>query len=87
MIEQLFGSWPDTYHRWFETSQGRLIKNYALRWVLEFLQPRLGESILDAGCGSGIFAQSVIEAGAQVVGLDLSTPMLDSVPSLRAPPG
>lgn len=76
MSEQLFDSWPDKYRRWFDTPLGRLIKSYELRWVLEFLQPRQGESILDAGCGSGIFTQPVLETGARVVGLDLSAPML-----------
>ena len=76
MSEQLFDSWPEKYRRWFETPLGRLIKNYELRWVLEYLQPRQGESILDAGCGSGIFTQPLLDAGARVTGLDLSTPML-----------
>ncbi|MEW8587276.1 MAG: methyltransferase domain-containing protein [Candidatus Thiodiazotropha sp.] len=76
MPEQLFDSWPDRYRRWFETPIGRLVKAYESRLALRLLQPQPGEMILDAGCGSGIFTAPMLDAGAQLVGVDLSAPML-----------
>ena len=75
---QLFDSWPDKYRQWFETPIGSLVKACEQSLILELLQPQAGEAILDAGCGSGIFTQPVIDAGAHVVGMDLSLPMLCS---------
>ncbi|MBT3025777.1 MAG: class I SAM-dependent methyltransferase [Candidatus Thiodiazotropha sp. (ex Ctena orbiculata)] len=78
MPEQLFDNWPDKYRRWFETPIGRLVKEYELRLILRLLQPQPDELILDAGCGNGIFTQPMLDAGAQVVGVDLSAPMLSA---------
>jgi ubiquinone/menaquinone biosynthesis C-methylase UbiE len=43
---------------------------------MEFLAPVAGETILDAGCGTGVFTLDILASGASVVGLDLSLPML-----------
>jgi len=43
---------------------------------MEFLAPVVGETILDAGCGTGVFTLDIVSSGADVVGLDLSLPML-----------
>jgi ubiquinone/menaquinone biosynthesis C-methylase UbiE len=40
------------------------------------LSPGPGEHILDAGCGTGVFTLDVLSAGAHIVGLELSLPML-----------
>jgi len=73
---QTFDDWPDRYARWFESGIGRLVKRFELDLTLELLQPRPGETILDAGCGSGIVTAPIIERGVNVVGIDLSEPML-----------
>ena len=44
---------------------------------MEFLKPKAGDTILDAGCGTGIFTSHILASGANVVGLDLSFPMVD----------
>lgn len=72
----LFDPWPERYDQWFETPIGKLIKTYETELILDMLRPSRGERILDAGCGTGIFTRDVIAAGAQVVGLELSFPML-----------
>ena len=36
-----------------------------------------GERILDAGCGSGVYTEWLLERGAEVVGVDVSREMLD----------
>jgi SAM-dependent methyltransferase len=44
--------------------------------ILERLEPVEGRRVLDLGCGKGRFARSLMERGAEVVGLDLSAGML-----------
>jgi SAM-dependent methyltransferase len=44
--------------------------------VLALLAPKTGETILDAGCGTGRYIPALIQAGARVVGVDFSSRML-----------
>jgi ubiquinone/menaquinone biosynthesis C-methylase UbiE len=44
--------------------------------MLDLLKPKQGEIILDAGCGTGIFTTDILSSGPQVIGLDISLPML-----------
>jgi SAM-dependent methyltransferase len=48
-----------------------------LAGVVDHLGPVAGRHILDLGCGKGRFSRALDELGASVVGLDLSTAMLD----------
>lgn len=72
----MFDKWPDRYDNWFVTPVGRLVKKYETELLLEMLTPRQGECILDVGCGTGVFSMDVLSCGAQIVGLDISHPML-----------
>jgi SAM-dependent methyltransferase len=65
----------------FDESEGRFKAEVAfddvrLRAVIEALGPLEGRRILDLGCGKGRFASHLKEAGAGVIGLDLSAAML-----------
>ena len=73
---KLFDSWPQRYDAWFQTPIGRLVKTYEAKTVLGLLKPGRGEIILDAGCGTGIFTLDFLAAGARIVGLEISWPML-----------
>jgi trans-aconitate methyltransferase len=44
--------------------------------VLELLDPKPGERILDLGCGTGQLTAKIAESGARVVGLDSSPEMI-----------
>ncbi len=73
---QLFDGWPEAYDRWFTTPIGSLVKKYEGQLILDLLEPKQGEIILDAGCGTGVFTLDILLSGSQVVGLDISLPML-----------
>jgi trans-aconitate methyltransferase len=44
--------------------------------LLELLDPRPGERILDVGCGTGQLTSEIARSGARVTGLDSSPEML-----------
>ena len=46
------------------------------RPVLDLLAPRPGERILDLGCGDGALTESIVAAGADVIGVDGSPDMV-----------
>ncbi len=46
--------------------------------ALELLAPSPGEDILDLGCGDGALTQKIVDAGADVLGVDMSDAMLDA---------
>ena len=73
---RLFDKWPEKYDQWFETPIGALVKTYENELLLDLLQPRPGEMILDVGCGTGVFTLDILGLGARVIGLDISQPML-----------
>jgi len=73
---QLFDEWPEAYDRWFTTPTGSLVKRYEAELILDLLKPKPGEVILDAGCGTGVFTLDILSIGSQVIGLDISLPML-----------
>ena len=46
--------------------------------VLQLLDPKPGEFILDVGCGDGVLTARIVEAGARVIGLDSSGEMVEA---------
>jgi ubiquinone/menaquinone biosynthesis C-methylase UbiE len=73
---KLFDEWPEQYDRWFTTPTGALVRKYEGELVLDLLSPSRGETILDAGCGTGVFTLDLLASGADVTGLDISLSML-----------
>ena len=74
--KMLFDDWPARYDEWFETPIGRAVRKHEAELIGEFLSPQPEERVLDAGCGTGVFTLDILSAGASVVGLDISGPMV-----------
>ena len=71
-----FAEWPEKYDEWFETTIGRLVREYESRLLFEMVRPEKEEKILDVGCGTGVFTSDLLDAGSKVTGLEISFPML-----------
>lgn len=48
------------------------------RPVIELLDPKAGEKILDLGCGNGILTKELIAKGCEVIGIDESPAMVEA---------
>lgn len=78
MIEkELFDDWHERYDQWFATPNGKLVKKIESELIADLLEPAPGEMILDAGCGTAVFTMDFLSAGAHLIGLDISIPMLN----------
>jgi ubiquinone/menaquinone biosynthesis C-methylase UbiE len=74
------------YEAWYETSgcwADRLEKALLKRLLAGFSRAR---TLLEVGCGTGHFTRWFGELGLQVMGLDLSPPMLAEAVRLGSPP-
>jgi len=68
---------PAEYDAWYNTDRGRWIGDIEYRLMTELLNPEAGDSILDAGCGSGWFTRRFARlAGVDVTGTDIDTSAL-----------
>ena len=69
----------DLAHRWWDKESEfrplHQINPLRLAWI-EQLAPLKNRKVLDVGCGGGILADAMARAGADVLGIDLSTKAL-----------
>jgi SAM-dependent methyltransferase len=61
---------PASYDRWYDTPKGRWTGETEFRLISRDLRSRPGESLLDAGCGTGWFSRRFFSEGLRVTGLD-----------------
>ena len=64
------------YDRWYATPLGQLVDRVEKAALFALLPELKGSLVLEVGCGSGNITEALASRGAQVVGLDLSAPML-----------
>ncbi|MBC6445040.1 MAG: class I SAM-dependent methyltransferase [Alphaproteobacteria bacterium GM202ARS2] len=64
------------YSGWSGPEGSRHHRERAMPTLIELLQPRKGERILDIGCGAGALCSAVSGCGADYVGVDLSEKLI-----------
>ncbi len=50
--------------------------------VVDLLAPKLGERILDLGCGDGVLTKKLADLGCEVVAVDSSAPQIEAARKL-----
>ena len=71
--EEVVNSYED---KRFSRGGGRLTDRLEKEAVLDALEPVADRTVLEIACGTGRFSVMLAERGADVVGLDISAPML-----------
>lgn len=72
----IFDDLPERYDQWFLTPMGKQIQRYEAELIRELSGSTQGRSILDAGCGTGVFTRGFLDDASFVTGMDISGPML-----------
>jgi 2-polyprenyl-3-methyl-5-hydroxy-6-metoxy-1,4-benzoquinol methylase len=67
----------DWYHESIQAGAQLLYLNLLLPHLFEIMGDVKGKSICDLACGQGVLSRELARRGAQVVGVDLSTKMLE----------
>lgn len=65
------------YENWLLKKRHRLVVELECRLMMDLLQPRAGESVIDIGCGTGASIVPLLAKGMDVTGVDPSPYMLD----------
>ena len=72
MQEQI---WGERARDWAEVQEATFVP--VIEAVMQKIDVGAGTSVLDIGCGSGVFCEMAMQLGAQVSGLDASEPLLE----------
>ena len=69
---------PDRYEAWFDTPEGRFALDRETRLLQSVLAgwPRRGHKLLEIGCGTGLFLETLYQMGFDVTGIDSSPEMI-----------
>jgi ubiquinone/menaquinone biosynthesis C-methylase UbiE len=86
-IARVYNEFGEYYHRSRNSASGRLANEYIdMPAVLSLIPEDLGGwHVVDAGCGSGIYATELARRGARVVGIDISQKMIEIAERNRPP--
>jgi ubiquinone/menaquinone biosynthesis C-methylase UbiE len=76
--EALFDSKADTYDNWYATPLGAYADELENALIFRHAGSVRGKTVLDAGCGTGVYSIRLSEVGADVTAVDVSEKMLDT---------
>jgi ubiquinone/menaquinone biosynthesis C-methylase UbiE len=73
----LFDKSAVTYDQWCSTPLGGYVDRLEKQMLTELANPKPGESVIDLGCGTGIYSILFARQGLTVTGIDASGEMLN----------
>lgn len=68
---------PEVYDAWYTQGHGKWIGDVEYSLIIKLLEPSIGETLLDVGCGTGYFSRRFKKSGVYVTGLEPDAQMLD----------
>jgi ubiquinone/menaquinone biosynthesis C-methylase UbiE len=72
-----FDSVATTYDKWYETAEGKMYDRLEKKAISRYLQHIVaGMKLLEVGCGTGHWSQFFSNCGFEVIGIDISEPMI-----------
>ncbi|GHT87813.1 ubiquinone biosynthesis protein UbiE [Spirochaetia bacterium] len=75
-MNAIFDEYSRGYDSWYNTVLGAFVDTLETECAFSLLQPKRGMRVLDAGCGTGNFTIKLAKMGVSVVGIDISSSML-----------
>lgn len=75
--ETLFDRMADTYDNWYTTPFGAYADELENALIFKHTGILRGKTVLDTGCGTGLYSIRLSEAGADVTAVDVSRKMLE----------
>lgn len=69
---------PDVYARWRASELGAATERIERELILELAGDVMGRDVLDVGCGDGELALALADNGANVIGIDSSSAMIEA---------
>jgi ubiquinone/menaquinone biosynthesis C-methylase UbiE len=75
--DALFDSKADTYDNWYMTPLGAYEDELENALVFKHVGVVRGKTVLDVGCGTGLYSIRLSEGGADVTAVDISSKMIE----------
>lgn len=72
-----WGKVANWYHNLIENENNSYQRKLILPNLIRLLEAKKGEVLLDLACGQGFFCREFIKSGAKVIGVDLSTELIE----------
>lgn len=65
------------YDAWYDTELGNFVDEVETELAFSLFTPEPESKVLDVGCGTGNFSIKLARKGLEVVGVDVSHPMIE----------
>ncbi len=72
----VFDKAAQNYDQWYNSKLGAFVDMIETKLAFELFKTKKGQSVLDAGCGTGNFSCKLADMGCKVTGIDISHKML-----------